>query len=685
MHKILKKTIKYGAAVLLTLIAVILTGIGYLYLSADMMTPQFASTPETDRVIRKDSLRQYGGNYLRHSESGLWELKVSGPAYERGKAIGQLTSDLLYFQEKVFVDQIKEIVPSESYLKFLRFFIVLFNRNLGKNVPEEYRDEIYGISLSCTHEYDFIGTPYERQLNYHSAHDLGHAMQDYMLVGCSSFACWGENSADSSLIIGRNFDFYMGDAFARNKLVSFYQPENGYRFASVGWAGMTGVLSGMNETGLTVTINAAKSDLPAASATPISILTREILQYASTIEEAYAIARKRKTFVSESILVGSAKDGRAAIIEKSPEKIALFTGNGQQIICTNHYQSETFGHDKRNLENIETSDSPYRFARLQELLKENAPIDAPKAASILRNRKGVGEAELGLANEMAINQFIAHHSVIFQPEKKRMWVSTAPWQCGKYVAYDLNRIFSDSIDFNHEIYTENLTVPADSFLQQQEYQQLMTYKRLAPVLRKQIKKKERLDEQTLHAFQHALQAFWTSPKRPDNKTHHYRQAPGKNGTKSRLCRCSLTRLKKPLAYKGKICHNIIRICLQKKGFHMDYLYCMPDLNNTRENCEKIHNILARMSDKYKLNIVPEPVKAKYFGGLDYYKKYRIYKEIREIGGNSAEAYLQADEKEMILSVCKNQQEQELMKSCIYAYCYPAQMVLKSFNDRDKKK
>ena len=268
---------------LLILIAVILTGIGYLYLSADMMTPQFASTPETDRVIRKDSLRQYGGNYLRHSDSGLWELKVSGPAYERGKAIGQLTSDLLYFQEKVFVDQIKEIVPSESYLKFLRFFIVLFNRNLGKNVPEEYRDEIYGISLSCTHEYDFIGTPYERQLNYHSAHDLGHAMQDYMLVGCSSFACWGENSADSSLIIGRNFDFYMGDAFARNKLVSFYQPENGYRFASVGWAGMTGVLSGMNETGLTVTINAAKSDLPAASATPISILTREILQYASTI------------------------------------------------------------------------------------------------------------------------------------------------------------------------------------------------------------------------------------------------------------------------------------------------------------------------------------------------------------------------------------------------------------------
>ena len=112
MHKIWKKTIKYGGIALLILIATIMIGMSYLYLSADMMTPQFASTPETDRVIRKDSLRQYGGNYLRHSESGLWELKVSGPAYERGKAIGKLTSDLLYFQEKVFVDQIKEIVPS---------------------------------------------------------------------------------------------------------------------------------------------------------------------------------------------------------------------------------------------------------------------------------------------------------------------------------------------------------------------------------------------------------------------------------------------------------------------------------------------------------------------------------------------------------------------------------------------
>lgn len=509
MHKIVKKTLKYTACGIGLLLVALILFISVLYFSADMLTPQYTSTA-TGEMAQLDSLRTYEGNYLRHSDSGLWELKVSGNAFQRGEAIGKLSADLLYYQEKVFVDQIREIVPSDGYLKFLRFFIVLFNRNLGENVPEEYRDEIYGISLSCTHEYDFIGTPYERQLNYHSAHDLGHAMQDYMLVGCSSFASWGENSADSSLIIGRNFDFYMGDKFAANKLVSFYEPEEGYKFASVGWPGMIGVLSGMNETGLTVTINAAKSTMPTASATPISILTREILQYASTIDEAYAIALKRKTFVSESILIGSARDGRAAIIEKSPEQTALFNGSGSQIICTNHYQSEAFSHDERNLENIATSDSPYRFARLEELLEENKPINPVKAAAILRNQKGLNDADLGMGNEMAINQLIAHHSVIFQPEKRIMYVSVSPWQCGKYMAYDLNRIFSDSVDFHTEIAVQELTIPEDDFLSQRDYTQFQTYKRTTRILRKAAESGVTVEPKVLEIYKEANPSFYYS-------------------------------------------------------------------------------------------------------------------------------------------------------------------------------
>ena len=496
----IKKILKYLVLFFISLIGLIVIVSFALYLTADMKQPVIDMNTLPDYpLIKTDSLRTYGPNHLRQSKSGLWELSVQGSPAERGVAFGKLAEDLLHYQEEVFVDQIRQIIPSDSYLKFLRFFLILFNRNLGEYIPEEYRTEIYGISLSCSHEYDAIGTPYERQLNYHAAHDIGHAMQDYMLVGCSSFGVWGDESADSTLLIGRNFDFYVGDDFARNKLISFYQPSAGYRFASVGWAGMTGVLSGMNETGLTVTINAAKSTMPVSAAMPISLLAREILQYASTIEEAYAIAQKHKTFVAESLLIGSAKDGKAAIIEKSTDKIALFYSGTNRIICTNHYQSDTFKEDARNKENIATSDSPYRQARLDELLSDNLPVDPSKAASILRNRFGEEGKEIGLTNEKAINQFIAHHSVIFEPAKRLMWVSTAPWQLGEYVAYDLNKIFAHPADTG-ELRIDSLSLPADTLLDSPVYRQLLTYKNLAKDIRHSIGSHTPLDEALLDEF-----------------------------------------------------------------------------------------------------------------------------------------------------------------------------------------
>ncbi len=456
-----------------------------LHASADFAEPEYTPS-EGDAVVVSDSLRRWNDSAVRLNADGLWEMKVSGTPFERGEAIGKLVPDLVRNQEKVFADKLFEMIPNAHYRDFLCYFITIFNRRLGRSVPKEYRQEIKAMSTVCTDELAKFGDPYERQMQYHSAHDIGHVMQDYMLVGCTSFAVWGNESSDSSLLVGRNFDFYMGEDFARNKLVLFEKPDTGYAFVSVTWPGMLGVLSGMNTEGLTVTINASKLETPKMSATPISILTKKILQYASTIDEAWRIAGEYHTFVSESILVSSAKDGRAAIIEKTPSEMALYDPaaadkNVQRVVCANHYQSSKFWDNPVNQENIKMTDSMVRFRRVEHLLDSLGKIDPERAAFILRDTRGVDGEPIGYCNELSVNQMLAMHSVIFKPEQRKIWVSTSPWQLGAFVCYDLNKVLSS--DFSKPIAESSQRISEDLFVSTEAFSNVLEFKKMIPVIK----------------------------------------------------------------------------------------------------------------------------------------------------------------------------------------------------------
>jgi isopenicillin-N N-acyltransferase-like protein len=493
---ILQKLLKGILYVFSGFVALFLILAIYLFCVAIDYPPKPKDLSSEKLVRNEPSPRFYTikNNWFRKSKSGLYELYVEGQPFERGVINGKLTKELVVKQEDYFTSQIAKMIPSKFYRSFLKYFIAWFNRDLSKNVTEEYKEEIYGITQSASDKYQYIGSNYQRILNYHGAHDIGHALQGMALVGCTSFGTWDARSQDSTMIIGRNFDFYVNDDFARDKIVAFYNPAHGYKFMMVTWGGFIGAVSGMNEKGLSITINAAKSTLPTSAATPVSLVAREILQYAKNINEAIQIAKKRKMFVSESLLIGSANDKKAIVIEKTPTTYDVYDPNSNYIVCTNHFQGNHLVHTKENIEQMKNSASFYRYNHLMDLLKNNGKNTVQKTINILRDTKGLNNANVGIGNEKSINQFIAHHSIVFEPQKLKVWVSTSPWQLGEFVCYDLKKVFAlKGMKKDQEIIDSSLTIAPDTFLNTQTYKSFVAYRNIV----KRVNDNKKVDPDSL--------------------------------------------------------------------------------------------------------------------------------------------------------------------------------------------
>ena len=427
-----------------------------------------------------------GNNWLRQDEEGIWVVYIEGEPYERGLVYGALCEKLIRDQEVIFVGQIQEMIPSDFFLNFLKFFVAWFNKDMEDYVPLEFQQEIYGVSKSFSDDFDWVAPKYHRVINYHAAHDIGHALQELAVVGCTSFGASGSYSSDSTLIVGRNFDFYMGPEFAKQRLLSIVNPSEGYAYSSYSWAGLMGVVSGMNEVGLTVTINAAKSDLPTGAKDPISILAREVLQYASTIEEAVAICEKREVFVSESLMIGSTKDNRTAIIEKSPLKFGVFDPHEDLVLCSNHYQSDFYSEDEANSLNIEQSDSPYRFELMQSLIAAKAPLDPRDAIAILSETKGLEDKDIGLGNPKSINQLIGHHAIIFKPSDQLFWISNYPNQIGGMQAFNLQELLAREKADTGSLDIDAMKLGARALYSSRRYDQFREYLGIKEQLSKAI-------------------------------------------------------------------------------------------------------------------------------------------------------------------------------------------------------
>jgi hypothetical protein len=448
----------------------LMLGLMWLWAARPPAAPPEAANPPTPQVHAD---RTWAGKSWLGKREGLPVLYLTGTPFEMGYANGFLTQGLIRRQEDSIASLLNRYVRHKPAQFLLKFVVVYKNRHLPEHVTPELQMEILGLTRGCPDFHPEIGPYYQRLLNYHGAQDISYMVMHSPLIqqGCTAIGAWGSTVDGGHLLAGRNFDWEADPVFDQDRLVIFCEPKTGIPFVSLAWGGMAGCVSGLNREGVCITVNGAPSRLPGEAATPTCLVAREVLQHAHTIAEATDIIRKRSVFVSAIFLVGSRRDGRFVVVEKTPEKIAVREpGDATHIACANHYLAPGLAEDPANVEFKRVDTSLPRFERIEELFRDaagkdgGAPIDARTVAAWLRDRKLPGGAFAGNGHRSALNPLIATHSVIMDLTTGTFWAASPPHQLGKFVAFDVNA---------PERELPEAAIPADPILASGEYQRFL--------------------------------------------------------------------------------------------------------------------------------------------------------------------------------------------------------------------
>jgi hypothetical protein len=147
---------------------------------------------------------------------------------------------------------------------------------------------------------------------------------------------------------------------------------------------------------------------------------------------------------------------------------------------------------------------------MEELLGDHKKITPTIAVDILRNKEGLKDNDIGYGNEKALNQLLAHHGIVFKPEQRLAWVSSNPYQLGEFVAYDLNKIFKDSLNSRKgsTLSIPNKNIEKDSFLYTQAYQNYEKYRIEIHQIKQAVADNKHLTPQFLEEFKRLNPQFW---------------------------------------------------------------------------------------------------------------------------------------------------------------------------------
>ena len=384
--------------------------------------------------------------------AGLWEIALCGDAYLRGSLVSRLAYPIDYRIETEMLDQLDTLLPNE----FSRFLITRTFAanliNLPSYIPLEYQQEIYTTATASPDAHSYLAPSYPRVLSYHALHDISQMLIDNPLIVANNFACTGvvslpsysaaKSRADGHLLLARNFDFEGGESFGKQKSITYVfppetGPDAGIPFAHVAWPGLAGAVTGINQQKIALFLNAAATSDFRRIGTPTILMARDILQHASSLDDAEKILRHTQTFVSDIIVIADGKTGQARIFEKSPARLAAYDVADSAVVA-NHLVTPTFANDPVNRSRLNDGTTAQRYARARQLLdrlREN--VTPANLALLLRDKKGIDDKPLGLGNRNAIDGLIACHSVIIDATTGCLWVAAWPNAEGEFIGIDI--------------------------------------------------------------------------------------------------------------------------------------------------------------------------------------------------------------------------------------------------------
>jgi predicted exporter len=387
--------------------------------------------------------RRYGPNRLTRSH-GVWVLRAEGSPYEIGRATGLLAGDIRERNEASIVQEFFTHVKNPVAQYLLGRGVPLFADAIAASIPPEYLEELRGYTDVGEDHLGILAPQFTRKLCYHAIHDVGQAMVDSPLLGCTGFLAGGSKTVDGHWILGRNWDFDGGRMFDEEKAVIAIQRDGAIPFVHVAIVGLSGVVTGVNAEGIAIAVFAGASDDPIRVGAPMIFIVREILENARSVADARTILERRRGFVSEGLLVVDGDTGEGAVFEVTPERLAVLPVK-DAVSMANHFRAPEFATDAANQLRMAEGTTVARLARMEELVAA-APIDTARAIEILRDRSGVAGAALPPGHEATINADVASHGAVIDATTRSISVSISPNLAGGFVRFTLDDLLAGRLE-----------------------------------------------------------------------------------------------------------------------------------------------------------------------------------------------------------------------------------------------